>query len=60
MVDERLTDAFRRLQELSVQLQRLASLYRAFGATEIGEEFQRLARVEVQPVLHLLSEVING
>ena len=53
---EQIADALRRAQELSKQLQQRAQLYRLLGQEEIAEEFQRLARVEVQPIAHLLEE----
>lgn len=60
MVHENIIDALRRLQELNKQLHERAQLYRHLGAPEIADEFQRLSRVELQPVLHLLSDVVEA
>lgn len=48
-------DVVGRLEKLAKQLRERARLYRLLNASEIGDEFERLAVVEVQPVIDLVK-----
>ena len=51
--DEKLADIHSRAQELDKQLRERAKLYSLMKAPEIADEFERLADVEVKPILQL-------
>ncbi len=51
--EERFSEIQWRAKDLAKQLDDRAKLYRLMKATEIGDEFERLRRVEVDPIIKL-------
>lgn len=58
MTHEELLDLRDRLGDVLTQLQDRAKLYALLHAPEISEEFDRLARVEIQPMIALVDRAL--